>query len=198
MRVDHRVPGHFGVVLEAAVLGAGGGRRRSHAGVVHEDGRGAEIGGDPVDGGLDVGALREVDHLGPHVAALGRQVAEAVGRAGDVERRDARPGQRQGADVGAAEPAEAAGDERDLAAQVEQVAEQPNPVTRYFSIVYERKTPDERPLARSVTEETQWPRPLSRRARPVTRGEGRRSRTERALYTPRSRNERILPAVFKV
>ena len=115
MRVDHRVPGGLRVVLERAVLVSCRGGRRTHAGVVHQDGGGAKARRDARERRLDIAFLCEVHQFGVDAVPGGGQRGKPVGRAGHVDRRDVGAGLGEGANVLGAQAAKATGDDGDLA-----------------------------------------------------------------------------------
>ena len=122
MRVDHRVPCRFGVLLETPGLERGVGRRRSEAGVVHEDRRGAEPRADLGERRVDRGARGGVDDMRRDWRARIDQLGQQRLRPrGEIEQRDRRTGAGQRARVLRPEAAETSGDDGDAAIEAKWV-----------------------------------------------------------------------------
>ena len=115
MRLQHRVPGRFGILLEASGFERRIGRRRSKPRVVDEDRRRPELLRNGGHCGVDRGPVRGIDGMDRHRSFVRDQLRDARARAfRQVEGGHRGAGVGERGDVPAAEPASRTGHEGDL------------------------------------------------------------------------------------
>jgi hypothetical protein len=122
VRIDHRVPGRFGIFLERAVIRNSGVGWRSKAGVVDQNGGRAKPFRDVVDRRKRLRAIQQIRVMNRQREIVRDQRLDDRADGGrDVDHRDARSGARQRRGVLRSQPPQAARNDRDLAIEGKQV-----------------------------------------------------------------------------